>query len=230
MRVLVVSHVAMYREGIADVLLRRGQLESVRTAADAPEALNVLRTAPEGPHIVVLDMAMPDGDLIARRLAGNVMVLAVGVAHREEDVIACAEAGVAGFLTTEASLDDLVEALARLSRGETLCSPWSAGVLLRRVATLAHAGSRPAQAPSLTSRELEIVDLLDRGFSNKQIAQRLCIELPTVKNHVHHILDKLGVKRRGEVGALIRGAVGDASVARPHLIRGAVGDASVARY
>jgi DNA-binding NarL/FixJ family response regulator len=57
---------------------------------------------------------------------------------------------------------------------------------------------------ALTSRELEIANLVERGLSNKQIAERLCIELPTVKNHMHHILDKLGVRRRTEAAALVR--------------------------
>ena len=203
MHVLVVSAVALYRDGIADALTRRVRMDWIRTAGSASEALEVAAND-DSASVVVLDMAMDGSAAVARKLAGRVRVLAIAVPSREDDVITCAETGVAGFLTTEASLDELAAALVSVSRGEALCSPWTAGVLLRRVAALARARPRPAGSAPLTARELEVVDLLDRGFSNKQIAQRLCIELPTVKNHVHHILDKLGVNRRGEVGAVIR--------------------------
>jgi len=207
MRVLVVSAVALYRDGIADALARRAQIEWVGTAASASEALELATDDRCRSPVVILDMAMDDAAVVARDLARSMCVLAVAVPSREHDVIACAEAGVAGFLTTEASLDDVVAALRSISRGDTLCSPWTAGVLLRRVNALAHARQLSISSAPLTARELEIVDLLERGLSNKQIAQRLCIELPTVKNHVHHILDKLGVHRRGEVGAVMRRGV-----------------------
>ena len=204
MRVLVVSAVALYRDGIADGLVRRAKIEWIGTAASASEALALASDEPGASPVVILDMAMDEAPAVARDLARSMRVLAVAVPSREQDVIACAEAGVAGFLTTEAPLDDLLEALRSISRGDTLCSPWTAGVLLRRVNALARARQLSISSAALTARELEIVDLLERGLSNKQIAQRLCIELPTVKNHVHHILDKLGVRRRAEVGAVMR--------------------------
>jgi DNA-binding NarL/FixJ family response regulator len=135
-------------------------------------------------------------------------VLAITVPNREPAVIECAESGVAGFLTTDASIDDLVAAVEAVARGELLCSPSSAGMLLRRLGSLARELPRPSAVAALTSRELEVVELVEQGLSNKQIAQRLCIELPTVKNHIHHILEKLGVRRRGDAAALVRsGAV-----------------------
>jgi len=208
MRVLVVSDVALYRDGIADALARRAHVDWIGTAGTASEALEVTPDDRGGFPVVIVDMAMGDAAAVARALARRLRVLAIAVPSREDDVIMCAEVGVAGFLTVEASLDDLVSALTSISRGESLCSPWAAGVLLRRVAALSYVRPRGISPAPLTTRELEIVQLLDGGLSNKQIAQRLCIELPTVKNHVHHILDKLGVKRRGEVGAVMRrGAV-----------------------
>jgi two-component system nitrate/nitrite response regulator NarL len=76
--------------------------------------------------------------------------------------------------------------------------------LIRRLASLARSGQPASPIGPLTTREREILELIDEGFSNKQIAQRLRIELPTVKNHVHHILVKLGVNRRAEAAALAR--------------------------
>ena len=116
------------------------------------------------------------------------------------------EAGAAGYLTRDASLRDLFAALSSAVRDEVLCSPRIVASLARRLARLAeqHA-TRPTPA-SLTAREAEVVGLLDAGLSNKEIATRLCIELPTVKNHVHHILEKLHVNRRGEAAARLRGS------------------------
>jgi DNA-binding NarL/FixJ family response regulator len=75
---------------------------------------------------------------------------------------------------------------------------------MRRLASLAHGAGDGDPTEPLTSREREILDLIDEGLSNKQIAQQLRIELSTVKNHVHNILGKLGVQRRGEAAALVR--------------------------
>jgi DNA-binding NarL/FixJ family response regulator len=133
----------------------------------------------------------------------EVKVVAFAVPETESDIIACAEAGVAACVTREASFGELVATIERVGSGESLCSPQVAAVLLRRVATLAAARSvEPASA--LTGREREILDLIDEGLSNKQIAQRLCIELPTVKNHVHNLLEKLDVQSRYEAAALMR--------------------------
>jgi two-component system, NarL family, nitrate/nitrite response regulator NarL len=134
-------------------------------------------------------------------------VLALTVPNRETEILAFAEAGIAGFVTLEASVAELVEAIESVARGEALCSPSVAAALLRRLASLAHSRTSADPTGPLTAREREILALIDEGLSNKQIAQRLRIELPTVKNHVHHILVKLGADRRAEAAALVRGSV-----------------------
>ena len=130
-------------------------------------------------------------------------VVAFAVPETEDDIIACAEAGVAACVTREASIDELVATIERVGSGESLCSPQVAAVLLRRVATLAAARS-DEPAATLTSREREILDLIAEGLSNKQIGQVLCIQVPTVKNHVHNLLEKLEVHSRHEAAALLR--------------------------
>jgi DNA-binding NarL/FixJ family response regulator len=215
MRVFVISTVTLHREGLAEVLSRRNGIEVVGTAADLDAVpLSVAAATPGSERtIVVLDVAGRDAAELAPRIArgSRAPVLAINVPARERDVIACAEAGVACCLTAEASIDDLIGAVASVARGEAPCSPWTAAVLLRRIATLARARDplpapgMPERAPAqLTLRELEIVELVDQGLSNKEIARELCIELPTVKNHVHRILDKLGVRRRTDAAALVR--------------------------
>jgi DNA-binding NarL/FixJ family response regulator len=214
MRVYLISSMTLHREGLAEVLARRGGIELVGTAADPDDVpLTVIAAGGAERTIVVLDAGGLDVTEAAPRIAraSRARVLAINVPARERDVIACAEAGVACCLTTEASIDDLVAAIESVSRGEAPCSPWTAAVLTRRVAALARergpAKTAPPPVPTtarLTSRELQIVELVDQGLSNKEIARQLCIELPTVKNHVHHILEKLGVRRRADAAAMIR--------------------------
>jgi len=119
-------------------------------------------------------------------------------------VIACAEAGVSGYVTREASLDELTGVVESVARGESPCSPRISALLLRRVAETAGRRTETDAARRLTRREAEIVGLIDEGLSNKQIAGRLSIELATVKNHVHSILEKLQVERRAEAAARVR--------------------------
>jgi DNA-binding NarL/FixJ family response regulator len=91
-----------------------------------------------------------------------------------------------------------------VARGEALCSPRVAGLLFRRVTALACERAPQADLSLLTQRERETLSLIEHGLSNKEIARRLAIRLTTVKNHVHHILEKLGVSRRGAAAAVIR--------------------------
>jgi two-component system nitrate/nitrite response regulator NarL len=182
--------------------------EVAGSAANTTEAKVALRQARSAPNVVLLDVAQPGAIGSAPEFVDafpNLRIVAITVPDRESDLIACAEAGLAGFLPSDASLAELVAALQSVARGEALVSPRIAGLLLHRVGTLARDQRVVEHVAPLTQRELEIVGLIDDGFSNKQIAEHLCIELPTVKNHVHHILDKLGVHRRTEAAARLRG-------------------------
>jgi two-component system, NarL family, nitrate/nitrite response regulator NarL len=211
MRIFLISAVVLHREGLVELLSGRDGIRA--TPIDDEEDGRVAAAVGAGDRVVVvLDLAGVDAAAVASRVVAgtDAPVLAINVRASENDVIACAEAGVAGCLTAEASLDQLVAAIESVARGEALCSSWTSAVLLRRIAALAGERSAPpaepfaeAPQPHLTLREREIVELVGRGLSNKEIARELCIELPTVKNHVHRILDKLGVSRRAEAAALV---------------------------
>jgi DNA-binding NarL/FixJ family response regulator len=186
----------------------------VDAVADVEECLELARAL--APDATLLDLMTPDSLAVIRKLACEVpesRVVALAVPEDEEAVIACAEAGVAALLTRDQSIDDLLETLAGVARGEARVSPKLAAMLLRRVTALA--AQRPAspglraRRARLTRREHEVLRLLDEGLSNKEIAQRLCIELPTVKNHVHRILEKLAVHRRAEAVAWLHGRAPD---------------------
>ncbi len=197
---LVASDVRLYREGLVGVLA--GRFELVGAAADRASAVEAARTVQ--PDVVLVDLAMEEScETISGVAAAGLRVVALGVREVEDDVVACAEAGVAGYVTREAAIDELVDVVESVARGESLCSPRISALLLSRVAEVAHR-RHDAPASRLTPREAEIVRLIDEGLSNKQIAARLSIEVATVKNHVHSILEKLEVERRGEAAALVR--------------------------
>jgi DNA-binding NarL/FixJ family response regulator len=204
-RVLIVTDIRLYREGLAQMLAREVPLDVVGTASDGSGALSGIQTLE--PDIVLLDMAMPEGLAIARAIAEAapaVKVVALAVREVEDDVVACAEAGAAGYVPRSGSREDLVAMLESVGRGEALCSPRMAAGLLRRLAQTAGAHRDAADGHHLTAREGEVLRLIDRGCSNKDIARCLGIEVATVKNHVHNILGKLRVHRRGEAAARVR--------------------------
>lgn len=128
----------------------------------------------------------------------------MGIPDADEHLIAFAEAGVLGFLEGEATVDELVASVECVARGEASCPPRVAATLLRRITFLTAAPARAADSTALTARERQIVQLIAEGLSNKEIAQRLYIEVATVKNHVHNILEKLQVSSRGEAAARLR--------------------------
>ena len=201
-RVFVIAGVRLYREGLAAMLPRRDEITLVGTAESWAACADVLPSLE--PDVVLLDMAVADGSSAIREIVNGVAgvnVIALAVSECDRDVIAYAEAGVAGYVTRGESIDDLVAAVESASIGQVTCSPRVAAALLRRVTALSNPS--PGEADSrLTRREAEIATLLDEGLSNKAIAQRLCIELATVKNHVHSILEKLDVHSRFEVPQL----------------------------
>jgi len=131
-------------------------------------------------------------------------VVALGVPEVEPHILACAEAGVTAYVPREGSLDDLVATLKGVAVGEMRCSPRIAASLFRRVATLALERHAERATGRLTVRETEILKLVDEGLTNKEIARRLYIELPTVKNHMHNILEKLQLRSRREAAAWMR--------------------------
>jgi DNA-binding NarL/FixJ family response regulator len=190
----------MYREGLARELGRGNRIEVVATAADWRSCVAVTRRST--PDAVVLDLDVPESlDHVGELLAAAPGVEVIGLAVSSvEDILECAEAGIAGYVTCEDSLDELADRIESVCRGEMPCSPEVASRLLGRVGELAHR-TQPLPVPErLTRREREVVALIGEGLSNKEIGRRLQIELATVKNHVHNILEKLGARRRGEIG------------------------------
>jgi DNA-binding NarL/FixJ family response regulator len=205
-RVIVVDDTSLYRQALADALAAELSIEAVETAADADAALALLGDSATG-TVVLLNMSMPDGTAVLKAIhcaVPGTPVIALAVSDVEDEIIAYAEAGVAGCLLKGDSFADLLASIASVARGGTWCPPRVAAALLRRVATLSKEPRTEPVGSRLTAREREVMQLVDEGWSNKQIARRLSIELRTVKNHIHNILVKYQVHRRADAAALFR--------------------------
>lgn len=204
--VFVLVHVRLYRDGIADALDRDARFRLAGTAGSLDDAQEQLDLVQQPPDVVLVDLGLPEGAGAARVLRSaspTTSIVALAVREADEEILSWAEAGVAGLVSRDATLAELLDAVDGAARNEVHTSPAVAGVLLRRVASLA--GQRPAvDLPALTRREREVLGLIDRGLSNKEIAGLLRLEVPTVKNHVHNILEKLHVVRRAEAVAVAR--------------------------
>ena len=200
--ILILSEVRVLREGVAGVIAGKSELSVVALCENLGQALTAVRERPS--LIVLLDASFPKGPDAIQRLhmanpAAKVVVFAVS--ETEENVIAWAKAGAVGYIPSSTGLNEFVQFIECIIRGEQICSAVIASKLIRWVGSFPQTlGDRHLQAESgLTTREHEIVRMIAEGFSNKEIARRLKIELSTTKSHVHNLLGKLGLQRRGQV-------------------------------
>ena len=183
--------------------------------AFGPSALTLDRLEAQAADAIIFDIQMRDGFPLARELHArlpHIKIVAFAVSDIEGEIITGAMAGISGYVHRDAGIGDLVTEVVNSVRGELHCSPRLAARLLQQIASLSFADGKagsPRVAAGhgvrlLTRRESEILALVDKGLSNKEIARALKISFATVKNHVHHILDKLHVRRRAQALALLR--------------------------
>ncbi len=208
-RVLIIHRNRLFREGLAFVLAQQPDVIVVGAVACAAEILQDFQRL--RPDIVILDLALPDREgLVESRLIRqswpDSKILMMGLTELQSDVLACIEVGAAGYLPQEASLEHLLQNIRAVATGEAICSPKVAALLFSRVAEAAREREqrRVIGLPNPTRREREIIGLIEEGLSNKEIAVRLHIEVQTVKNHIHNILEKLQLDGRHEVARFAR--------------------------
>jgi len=200
--IAILAEIRLFREGLGVCLNAVDGFETRGYAADTHNAADILRghsidvLLVDAEHgfdpqtIETLKLVSPNTEIIV--LAGSTSI----------DIVTYGQSGATGFISRDSSLEELQYVIRTCHRGELNCSPEMARRLLD--ALRKESMKRHAETWSLTPRETDIAKLIDRGCSNQEIADTLHIEVSTVKNHVHNILEKLNVSRRGQVAAVAR--------------------------
>jgi DNA-binding NarL/FixJ family response regulator len=197
---MVVDDHPMWRDSVARDLTEAG-LQVVATASNGTEALN--RAPAARPNVVVLDLQIPapNGVEVTARLVKDdptLRVLILSASGEQDDVLEAVKAGATGYLVKSASRDELLAAVRRVAEGDTVFTPGLAGLVLGEYRRLSDspADARDPDTPRLTDRETEVLRLVAKGLSYKQIAGRLFLSHRTVQNHVQNTLRKLQLHNR----------------------------------
>jgi DNA-binding NarL/FixJ family response regulator len=198
--IVIADDQAVVRGGLRMILEAQPDLEVVGEATDGLEALDLIRSL--GPDVVLMDIRMPelDGIEATRRVAltgAPTRVLVLTTYGMDEYVYDALKAGAAGFLVKTESPERLVEAVRVVARGEALLAPEITRRLVDRfVSGIRPGAAAPPELEELTAREVEVLQLIARGLSNAEIAERLVVSEGTVKTHVARVLAKLGLRDR----------------------------------
>lgn len=205
LRILILNDCAMFRDYLVAVLASYGA-DSPGVAWDLVSLIAAFEASQ--PRIILLDSRTRDSAMLLRqamKLSPHVRLVVLGVTEDDEpEIVAYAEAGVAGYHLRSETLEDLLVLIHKVAAGGSLCSPRVSAILLRRLSSLASQGRPAAKELVLTSREIQILRLLEMGLTNRDIAEQLRIAVHTVKNHVHSLLTKLGVSTRAQAAARAR--------------------------
>jgi DNA-binding NarL/FixJ family response regulator len=201
-RVMVVDDHPMWRDGVARDLTEAGY-EVVAAVGEGGQAVRV--SAAVRPDVVVLDLQLPDSSgvdvirgLLASEPAPHVLVLSAS--GEQHDVLEAVKAGATGYLMKSAKREEFLDAVSRTALGEAVYTAGLAGMVLGEFRRLAAQPTGPGPlAPSLTERETEVLRLVAKGLSYKQIAERLGLSHRTVQNHVQNTLNKLQLHNRVEL-------------------------------
>jgi two-component system nitrate/nitrite response regulator NarL len=203
--VYVICRVRLYHDTLVRLLNRQAGISAVGSTEIGDGLISSLEAT--APDTVLLDLGSPEALPFAARLVRArpcTRILGFGIDDAPLRVIACAEAGLCGYVPSHASVAELANAARRIALGDTVCSAAMADKLFRHLRSVALGGAASSVEATLTSRQRQILGLIEEGLSNKEIAQRLALGPSTVKNHVHGLLGRLQVGRRTEAVARIR--------------------------
>ncbi|MBD0842723.1 response regulator [Streptomyces sp. TRM68416] len=206
-KVMVVDDHPMWRDAVARDLAEHG-FDVVATAGDGEQAVRRAKAA--APDVLVLDLNLPvkPGVQVCKELVGHnpaLRVLVLSASGEHADVLEAVKSGATGYLLKSASTEELLDAVRRTALGDPVFTPGLAGLVLGEYRRLASEPAPAAQdadqpgTPRLTDRETEVLRLVAKGLSYKQIAERLVISHRTVQNHVQNTLGKLQLHNRVEL-------------------------------
>jgi two-component system response regulator DevR len=204
-RLLVVDDHEVVRQGLVALLVRRPNLHVVAEAGTVAEAIEAARRFQ--PDLVIMDVRLPDGSGIEacreiREERPETRVVMLTSYPDEDAVLSAIVAGASGYLLKQVRARDLVDALERVARGESLLDPAVTGRVLERVRRIA-TGDQPDELSQLTPQERKILALVAEGKTNKEIAAEVFLSDKTVKNYVSSILAKLNLERRAQAAAYV---------------------------
>ncbi len=209
--VLVVHDTPLICNAIASILDDEPDIEVVGRAASVEEAL--AQAAQLDPNVILLNTTLPDNGALKLVRAMSkaeppVKVLTLGLTESKDSILRYIEAGASGYVLQDNSVSDLVAHIRAAYDNQAFASPPIIAALMSRVTELAQtveeSGIKASALAKLTPRETEVLELIGEGLTNQGIAHRLVIEVGTVKNHVHNILDKLGVNSRKGAAAYLK--------------------------
>jgi len=208
--ILLVNEIRLMGNVIAAALEDEPDIRVVGCVTNPEEALEIVKD--KVVDVALVSTRLPDQGAInltsaIAELAPDTKVLALGLTEEKKRVLRYVEAGATGYVLKDDSLDELIETVRAAQDGEVFVSPKIAAAMMERLSNLAQMFSDVENSVTddagLTPREIEVLELLGQDLTNQQIADSLVIEVGTVKNHVHSILEKLNVSSRGEAAAYL---------------------------
>jgi DNA-binding NarL/FixJ family response regulator len=207
---LLVNETRLMGNIIAAALEGEPDIHVLACVTNIDDAMQVVRE--KDVDVALVSTRLPDQGALKltnaiTEFTPSTKVLALGLTEERQHVLRYVEAGATGYVLKDASLDGLIETIRAAREGKVFVSPKIAAAIMERLSNLARlfsdVESSVTDTTQLTSRELEVLTLIGEGQTNQQIADHLVIEVGTVKNHVHNILDKLHVSSRGEAAAYL---------------------------
>ena len=209
-KVLPIIEVRLIANIFVDVLGAEPNIAMVGFATNAQDGLRIIQE--QAVDVALVSVGLPDQS--ALELIRNILdtspytkVLALGLSENADDVLQYIEAGASGYILKDSSLNDLVKTLQLTRRGEAQVSAKIAGAMMERLSSLARLFSTVENGMTdgvrLTPREQQVLQCIEKGCTNQEIAAQLLVEIGTVKNHVHNILEKLNVSNRDEAASYL---------------------------
>jgi len=207
MNIIVLTPVRLLGDGLAACFSSRSDMQTIAVVNDLASLRDKLSTTET--HVVLIDVTQGVDLFDVRAIASDwpgVPLVALGLTEQRQEVVRCGRAGFAGYVARDASIDALCNSLSEIVAGRLACPPEISGGLLRALFSREPNSVEPDLSLALTRRESEVLEFLGQGFSNKEIANELCLSVATVKHHVHHVLEKLQLQRRTQAMRRVRDA------------------------
>jgi len=209
-KILLIEDNRLLREGIAAMLNNHGDFKVIARSEDG-DAVSQLKSLGSTPDVVLLDLGLEKANslnlmALLQKDIPTAKIIAMDILPDHVDVVEFVQAGGSGFILKNAPLSDWIETIKTVATGVKVLPPVLTQSLFTQIVELALQNDKeiPADSIQFTNRESEVVNLIVRGLSNKEIAESLHIATYTVKSHVHNILEKMALSTRLQIAAFVR--------------------------